>query len=179
MDQTALTIITTVAALLGGAFGVKLLDKWFERAKDQADDQDDERKREFTDNEQARAWLQTQLGTRDAQLTAVRDSERGLLLDVKTLAEQVARLEERTAAQAIQITALQAAVAKWGSDYLEVKAERDGYRDAKHAVGNQLTAATLRAELAERDIVARNIEIDRLRVQVASALDRPPGVGPA
>lgn len=172
------TLALAIIALFGGAFGVKLLDKWFDRDKARSESMGAAHEREFADNEQARRWLQEQLRDRDGELEGLRKSERALLERVGQISEQMARLEERSAAQALQITALQQSVAKWGADYAEMKAERDAYRDQKHTADNKLTSFTLRAQIAERDLAARDQEIERLRGQVDAITRRPVGGEP-
>lgn len=167
--QTIVTIVSTVVALLGGAFGVKLLDKWFDRDRLRTETLDHSHQREFADNEQARKWLQEQLRDRDAELDELRKSERTLLERVGILAEQVARQEERSVAQARQIELLQASVEKWGSDYADMKSERDAYRTQKHDADNKLTPVLLRATIAERDLIVKEQEIERLREQLITA----------
>jgi chromosome segregation ATPase len=171
MDQTIVSIITTVAALLGGAFGIKLVDKWSELVKRKDEAAATEDARAFTDSEHARIWLREELRERDEELRAVKDSERTLLKHVGELTAQVARQEERSAAQATQILALQEAMSKLGTDYLEMKGERDAYREQKHEAENKLSAELLRAKLAERDLSARDQEIERLRTQVAGLIE--------
>jgi chromosome segregation ATPase len=166
-EQTVITIIATVCALLGGAFGAKLLDRWFDREKDVT-------ARQFTDNEQARLFLARELKERDEELASIRESERSLLKQVGDLTAQVARQEERGAAHATQIEELRSAVGKWGNDYAEMKAERDRYRDEKHSADNRLTAETLRAQLAARDLSMALSEIDRLKGQL-EALSKKDG----
>jgi chromosome segregation ATPase len=173
MDQTIVSIVVAVVGLFGGAFGIKLLDKWSELAKRKDEAAATEDARAFADSESARVWLREELRERDGELRAVKDSERTLLKHVGELTAQVARQEERSAAQAIQITALQEAMTKLGSDYLEMKTERDEYRDQKHELTNRLTGESIRAQLAERDLAARDQEIERLRAQLAAALTRP------
>lgn len=172
--RDVVTIALAVLGLFGGAFGVKLLDKWFDRDRQRTASLDVSHQREFADNEQARHWLQEQLKDRDSELDELRKSERELLLRVGNLAEQVGRQEERTLAQAGQIQILQDSVAKWGADYAEMKTERDLYRDQKHAAENKATAESLRAQLAARDLLARDQEIERLTGQVAALTPKDP-----
>lgn len=166
-EQT-LAIILGLIGLVGGAFGTKLLDRWFERDKRLDDAEGDEKKRQFADNEQARKWLSEQLAHRDAELQKVRESERALLQRVGELAAQVARQEERTNAQAGQIADLQKAVSRWEAENREIKAERDDYRAAKHDVENRLTAESLKRQKAEIEGDRMAQEIERLRGQVAA-----------
>lgn len=160
------TIVSVVCALFGGLFGQKLLDRWFDRDKTNAESSGQRETREFADNEQARRWLQEQLKARDADLHTLRDNETKLLTRVGDLAERLGRFEERANAQAKEISALQDGVGKLGADYQEMKAERDAYREAKHDADNKLTAAILGRERAERELKARDAEIERLRGQM-------------
>lgn len=164
-EQTVITLVATVCALLGGAFGVKLLDRWFDRDKDQS-------ARAFTDNEQARVFLSRELKERDEELGAIRASERALLKQVGELQSQVSRMEERGNAHTSQIDELKAAVAKWGIDYAEMKRERDEYRTAKHATDQRLTVESLGRQLSEKDNVMLRAEIDQLKGQLAALANR-------
>jgi chromosome segregation ATPase len=184
MDQptvltAAISIVSTVCVLLGGAFGKGLIEKWGDRDAWKAKSAAEARqaasaaeatasKLKFEDNEQARQWLREQLDERDAELRDFRKRERELLERVGGLAEQVARQEERSAAQAAQIQQLQILVEKYGTDYVELKAERDQYRDEKHDAMNQLAPLVLKAGLLEREIAAKNAEIEQLKGQVAA-----------
>lgn len=173
MEGIVVPLITTIAALLGGAFGVKLLDRWFDRNKVQMISAGEREQREFADNEQARRWLQEQLKERDEELHTLRANEISLLKQVGELAERLGRHDERANAQGKEIQALQAAVEKIGADYREMKAERDEYRAAKHDADNKLTAAMLRAQLAEREVKARDAEVERLKGQLSMRPARP------
>lgn len=183
MNDGAQAVVLAVISLLGGAFGKTLLDRWFDRDRDrlrqagqaserQAKHASIEHGRQFADNEQARLWLREQLDERDTDLANLRQSERDLLKRVGELAAQVARQEERSTAQALRIDDLSATVARLGADYAEMKSERDQYRDQKHAVENKLTGETLGRQLAEREVAARDQEIERLHGQIA-ALSAP------
>jgi chromosome segregation ATPase len=171
VDPTVVSIVVAVVGLFSGAFGIKLVDKWSDLVKRKDEAAATEDARAFTDSEHARVWLREELRERDEELRAVKDSERTLLKHVGELTAQVARQEERSAAQATQILALQQAMAKLGSDYLEMKTERDEYREAKHDLTNRLTGESLKAQLAERDLAARDLEIERLRTQVAGLIE--------
>jgi chromosome segregation ATPase len=163
-------IVSSIVGLLAGGFGKTLLDRWFERDKQRTELKATSESRDFEDNEQARRWLHDQLAERDAEVAQLRTSERGLLERVGHLAEQVARHDERSQAQAAQIQVLSDSVAKLGDEYTKLEAERNLYRDQKHEVDNKLAGAVLRANLAERDVVARDQEIERLRGQLAVKL---------
>lgn len=159
MSSEAWAAVLAVIGLLGGVFGKTLLDRAFDRVGSQS-------QRSFTDNEQARVWLREQLDEAEKELRAVRENERALLARVGDLAAQVARQEERTNAQTARIDDLSATVARLGADYVEMKAERDRYRDQKHDVDNRLTAESLGRQLAERDRAMQAQEIERLRGQL-------------
>lgn len=173
-EQTIVTIIATLVALFSGLFGQKLLDRWFERDKRLDESEDDERKRQFADNEQARRWLSEQLAGRDEELRVARERVLALLTQVGELAAQVARQEERSNAQAAQIEELKVSVAKWNVDYQDMRAERDMYRDAKHDADNKLTPAVLKAQLTERDLASARQEIERLHGQIAALSSKEP-----
>lgn len=134
-EQTLLTVIATITALLGGLFGQKLLDRWFDRDTQKGIMAGRRIEREFTDNEHARIYLTEQLDEQAKELKSVRDSER-------QLAAQVARLEERANAQAAQIALLTVAIS-------EIRTERDEYRNGKreaeqeiHRLREQVAAMT-------------------------------------
>lgn len=161
-----LALALAFIGILGGAFGKTLLDRWFDRDRQQSEQTGDRTKRAFADNEQARVWLREQLDDRDEELVKVRESERELLRKVGDLAAQVARQEERTNAQSTRIDDLSQLVAKLGADYAEMKSERDHYRDAKHDIENKLTGESLRRQLVERDNATLIQELERLRGQL-------------
>jgi septal ring factor EnvC (AmiA/AmiB activator) len=159
-------IVTLVLAVVGGAFGRDVL-KWFrDRDKTQADLSVTATQRVFADNEQARIWLRGQLDESEKDLKSVREHERELMVQVADLATQGARNEERLNAQAVQIEKLEAMFAKLGTDYAEMKAERDAYRNAKHDADGRLAPA-----LARNQLLA--ILLERHGVEVPSEL-RPP-----
>lgn len=160
-------IVLAIIALLGGMFGQKLLDRWFDREKRRSDHAGNETMRSFADNEQARVWLREQLDESEKDLKVVRENERALLTKVGDLAAQVAGLVERANAQAQQIDELKSAVARWDQDYSEMKAERDAYRAEKHDAMNRLTAEALARQLAEKDLAVAKQEIDRMRGQLS------------
>lgn len=166
IDDYLMPIVTAVIALLSGAFGRDLVTWWRDRDKARAVAAGTESQRAFTDSEQARAWLRAQLDERDDELKAVREQERKLLAQVGELAALVARQDERINAQAARIDDLSTMVTRLGADYTEMKVERDTYRAAKHDAENRLTAELLRAQLAQRDLTARDQEIERLRGQI-------------
>lgn len=177
VETPIVTIVLAVIALLGGAFGSRLLDRWFDRNKVQMLSAGEREQREFADNEQARRWLQEQLRERDEELQTLRANEIKLLTRVGELGERVGRHDERSSAQGKEIQALQKAVEKLGMDYSEMKGERDLYRKAKHEADNQLTSFSLRAQLAEREVVALKQEIDQLKGQLAALAPRRLGDG--
>lgn len=164
--ELIVTVVTILGSLLGGAFGVKLLDRWFDRDRQLAEQSGAQTQRAFADNEQARIWLRTQLDEAEKELRAVRENERALMVRMGELAAQVARQEERTNAQAARIDDLSTTVARLGADYAEMKAERDSYRDAKHAAENRLTTEILGRQLAEKDRTSLAQEVERLRGQL-------------
>jgi chromosome segregation ATPase len=188
MDQPTIftviiTIVSTVGVLLGGKFGVTLLERLSDQDARQAKAVADEKatnseatatasRLQFADNEQARIWLREQLDERDAELRGLRERERLLLERVGSLAEQVARQEERSVAQAVQITALQQSVEKWNTAYEKMEKERDMYRDAKHDSDNALSPAILKASILERDVAAKDAEIERLKGQLEAVAKR-------
>lgn len=169
------TVVTVLGSVVGGGFAVTLLNRWFDRDKQRTDQAGTVEIRTFADNEQARLWLREQLDESDKELVKVRESERALLKQVGELAAQVARQEERTNAQSARIDDLSTTVARLGADYVEMKAERDQYRDQKHAAENRLTVESTKRQLAERDLVARDEEIARLRGQIAAMTPHPEG----
>jgi chromosome segregation ATPase len=182
-DQVILAIISTVGVILGGAGARHLIVKWFARDRERTKAASEEQvrkskadlvkeERQFTDNEEARRWLSGQLTERDRDLGEVLNRERNLLEKVGELSAHVAQLAERSASQATQIDELKVAVAKWGQDYQEMKAERDAYRLAKHDVENKLTAESLRRQLAERDQIALAQEVERLKGQLTAVTGR-------
>jgi chromosome segregation ATPase len=161
-------IVTVVVALLGGVFGRSLLDWWRDRGKQQAEVAVATNQRVFADNEQARIWLRAQLDESEQELKAVREREHALMLQVAELATLGARNEERLNAQAVLIDEMRTQMTKLGVDYAEIKRERDDYRNGKHDADNKLTAESLRAQLALKDIALKDAEIERLRGQVAA-----------
>ena len=169
-------IVTLILAVVGGAFGRDVIKWWRDRDKQQADLVGNSQLRVFADNEQARIWLREQLTESENDLKVVRQHERELMTQVADLATLGARNEERINAQAVQIEKLESSFAKLGADYAEMKQERDTYRQAKHDAENKLTAESLRAQLAQRDIVIKDAEIERLRGQLEAltAKDPPP-----
>jgi uncharacterized membrane protein YdfJ with MMPL/SSD domain len=184
MDQPTIltviiTIVSTVGVVFGGSFGIKLLEKASDNDARKAKAATDAKlaageatatasKLQFADNEQARIWLREQLDERDAELKGLRERERLLLERVGSLAEQVARQEERSNAQGLQITELQKSVEKWNMAYDKMERERDLYRDQKHDSDKALTPAVLKASILERDLAARDQEIERLKGQIAA-----------
>jgi chromosome segregation ATPase len=174
-EATLYGVVLAVIGLLGGAFGSKLLDRWSEQARIRAKADGDSQSGQFTDSEQARKWLREQLAERDAKLEErdaeireLRVREMALLERVGHLAEAVARQEERLTSQAQQLTALGASVAKVGGEYQKMEAERDRYRDEKHDAVSALTAESLRRQMADRELAARDEEIARLKGQLAA-----------
>lgn len=170
--ETIGTIALAVLTLLGGAFGTKMLDRWFDRNKVQLEAAGEERKLVFSDNEQARRFLQEQLAASDKELQQLRSNEITLLKQMGELAAKVARQEERSDAQAKEIQALQTAAARWGADYVEMKTERDAYRTAKHDADQVLTSERLGRQLSEREVIALKQEIDQLKGQLAAMAPR-------
>ncbi len=171
-QEAVVTIVSVVCALLGGMFGQKLLDRWFDRARLQTEQAGAQSSRSFADNEQARVWLRTQLDERDDELKLVRDSERKLFTEVSELRAQVARQEERTAAQTSRIDDLAARMATLGADYAEMKSERDAYRSDKHELLNKLTVEHGFRQMAEKDLEIARQEIERLKGEVAALAKR-------
>lgn len=167
-------LVTVIVALLGGVFGRSLLDWWRDRDKQNAELSGTAQMRVFADNEQARVWLRDQLAESENELKKVREHERELMTQVADLATLGARNEERINAQAIQIEKLEATFAKLGADYDEMKAERDAYRQSKHDAENKLTAESLRAQLAQRDLVIKDAEIERLKGQLDALAPKEP-----
>jgi chromosome segregation ATPase len=167
-------IVTVVVALLGGVFGRSLLDWWRDRDKAQAEATGSATQRVFADNEQARIWLRAQLDESEQELKAVREREHALMLQVADLATLGARNEERLNAQAVLIDEMRAQMGKLGADYAEIKRERDDYRSAKHDSDNKLTAESLRAQLALKDIALKDAEIERLKGQITALTPKEP-----
>lgn len=173
-----LGVVSTLGLLLGGVFGKTLLNRWFARERDKlkvagdvqretAKAENERRRDRAADNEQRADMAIRLLEERDDELKEARaylQRQGEAMADVRA---QVARLEERTAAQAIQIQALQASVSRWNEDYEKMEAERDAYRDAKHLAENKLTAALLEASMVKRDLAARDQEIERLKGQLS------------
>jgi hypothetical protein len=69
-------------------------------------------------------------------------------------------------AQGRELAVLQAAVAKLGLDYNEMKKERDLYRQQKHEADDRLAGLSLRAQLAEREVLARELIIENLKLKL-------------
>ena len=156
------TVILAVLGLLGGAFGVKFLDRWFDRERRRSELADKTEGLVFADNEQARIWLRQQLDERDDELKVVRENERKLLSEVGKLAAQVARQEALLTAQGQQIVELRAAVERQGESYAKAAAERDLFREKVTDLTARLATESSLRQLLEKDILARDIEIEHL-----------------
>lgn len=182
-DQVILAIVATLGAVLTGAAGKRLIDRYFAREHERARLSEavtrdgiaaagETRKLRAADNEQRAAMLAAMLEDRDRELREIREREIRLREDMSDIKAQMARLEERSAAQAKEIAALQADVARWNEDYDEMKRERDEYRTAKHESDNKLTAESLSRQMAEREVVALKQENEQLRGQIAALLTK-------
>lgn len=156
------SIVTGVLGLIGGRFGLRFLDRWFDRDMRRLDLSAKGRAREISASEQASEWLMEQLEAARAETEKVRSREYELLKNVADLAAQVARQEERIGAMVEQIKGLQALVERSGHDYEAMKLERDQCRAAKEALEARLHEASLRSEVSAREIELKDQEIERL-----------------
>lgn len=161
-----LALITGVFGLLGGGFGIGLVNSWKERSKNQARVAETRGKAIATNEANAREWLTDQLKERDKEVEAVRLRELQMVQELGELKASIARLEEQLKGTLVQVDLLRSQSEKWGIDFSEMKKERDYYRDKKHDSDQRLTSESLRAQLSERNLVEAHKEIDRLKGQV-------------
>lgn len=180
-QDVVLAIVSTVGVIFTGSFGKMLLTKWWANqqkklqmsgdvVKEGQRVEGEKRKLLASDNEQRAQMLHDMLDQRDKELKEIQNRELKLREDMSDVKAQMARLEERSSAQAIQIEALQRDASRWGGEYKKMEAERDAYRVEKHDLSNQLTHALLRAERAEGKLETTQLEVDRLRTQIETLL---------
>lgn len=182
-------ILGTIGVVLSGAGAKRLINHWLARERDrlklaEATTKDrlvaagEKRRLLAADNEQRASMLHEMVDERDIELKEIRARELLREREMSDVRSQLARLEERSTSQALQIAALQAEVARWNHDYEDMKAERDSmkaerdeYRQQKHDADNKLTPAVLKASVLERDLAARDAEIARMRGQLSAHLE--------